>query len=321
MRSLPFSVRALLSIVLAGSLVACSSDPGSDTTGSAGAGGEPAGGAGGNGGAGGGSTSAAPVPTTPSQAFLPTATGPCPELAEGKITVTPDGKARDVEIWMSDAAKTLDGPLIFYWHGTGSSPIQEPPFGIGNTALQEILAQGGIVAAPHHDPDAGTFPWYLVLGEQEDDLRVADEVLACAIEKVGVDLRRIHSMGMSAGALHTTQMAYRRSGYLASVATYSGGQLSDIPNQDETNLFAAMIMHGGSSDNVVISFQKASETFHTKLNDLGHFSFLCNHGLGHKIPTDARDSVWRFFQDHPFGTVPSPYKSGLPATFPSYCAL
>jgi hypothetical protein len=36
---------------------------------------------------------------------------------------------------------------------------------------------------------------------------------------------------------------------------------------------------------------------------------------------DAIDSVWRFFQDHPWNTVPSPYATGLPASFPSYCAV
>lgn len=25
--------------------------------------------------------------------------------------------------------------------------------------------------------------------------------------------------------------------------------------------------------------------------------------------------------DHPFGTIPSPYKGGLPANFPDYCEV
>lgn len=127
--------------------------------------------------------------------------------------MTPDGKARDVRVWISDAAKTLDGPLLFYWHGTNSSPITEPPYGIGAANVAALKEKGGIIVAPFHDPAAGTFPWFLTTGSgPEDDLRVADEVVACAIEKVGIDIRRIHSMGMSAGGLQTTQMSYRRSG-------------------------------------------------------------------------------------------------------------
>ena len=42
---------------------------------------------------------------------------------------------------------------------------------------------------------------------------------------------------------------------------------------------------------------------------------------GHTIPTDARDSIGQFFDDHPFGTTPSPYAGGLPGGFPGYCSL
>ena len=35
----------------------------------------------------------------------------------------------------------------------------------------------------------------------------------------------------------------------------------------------------------------------------------------------AQASVWQFFQDHPYGTDPSPYAGGLPAGFFADCAL
>jgi hypothetical protein len=31
--------------------------------------------------------------------------------------------------------------------------------------------------------------------------------------------------------------------------------------------------------------------------------------------------VVQFFFDHPYGTIPSPYAGGLPASVPSYCSL
>jgi len=256
----------------------------------------------------------------PSPTFIPKPTGPCPEFQEGTLTFQPAGiPARAVRIWMSDAAKTLDGPLVFYWHGTGSQPT-EASTGIGTTQINAIKAQGGIVAAPAHDPSSGTFPWFYVTStSRDDDLRVADEVLACAIQKVGINVSRIHSMGMSAGGLNTTQMSYRRSGYIASVATYSGGKVSTIPTQDPTNKFAAMIFHGGASDQVVINFQTASQTYSSDLKSKSQFAMLCNHGNGHTIPTDARAAVWQFLQAHPFGTVPSPYAGGLPSSMPAYC--
>jgi predicted esterase len=275
-------------------------------------------------GAGSGGGGGAAVPTEPDPQFVPKATGTCPEFAAtGKITVTPAGiPPRDVQIWVSDAAKTKDGPLIFYWHGTGSSPVLEPPYGLGQKNIDAVVAEGGIVAAAYHDPAAGDFPWFLTIGSgKEDDLIVADEVLACAIDKVGVDMRRIHSIGMSAGGLMTTQMSFRRSGYLASVVTYSGGELGSPEMQDPDNKFAAMIFHGGATDHVVIDFQPISEKYRDDLKAQGHFAFICDHGMGHTIPVDAVDSVHQFFVDHPFGTVPDPYEGGLPAGFPSYCAL
>ncbi len=260
----------------------------------------------------------------PTPSDLPSATGTCPEFTAGDVTFSPTGlnKSRKARIWISNAADTMDGPLVFYWHGTGSSPTMEVPAGLGNQAINQIRAMGGIIVAPYHDPDAGTYPWYLVGGNRTDDLVLADEVLACAIEKVGVDTSRIHTLGMSAGGLHTAQMSFRRSNYIASAVTYSGGiSFGKPPDKELSNKFAAMIFHGGPDDVVVISFQQASNTYKTQLTNSGRFAFICNHGNGHNIPMAATGSVWQFFQDHPWGTTPFPYESGLPAGFPAYCEL
>lgn len=262
-----------------------------------------------------------PMDATPT--MLPTPTGPCPELVDGDVMFAPAGIApRLVRLSISDAAATMDGPFVFYWHGTGSQPA-EAAYGLGAQLVDQVVDQGGIIAAPHHDPAAGKFPWFLVLGQQEDDLILADEVLACAIEQVGVDVRRIHVSGMSAGGLQTSQMSWRRSGYIASAAPFSGGFLgNDPPDQDPSNPLSAMIFHGGPDDIVLISFQDASENYLEDIRERGGFGFICDHGMGHTIPQgDAQASVWRFFYDHPFGTTPSPYEGGLPDGFPDYCAL
>lgn len=260
-----------------------------------------------------------PVATDP---VIPEPAGPCPDFsASGVVEVQPEGVAsRSAQIWVSDAAASLDGPVIFYWHGTGSEP-REAEFGLGSDTVDAVLALGGMVIAPFHDPNAGTFPWYLTTGARDDDLRVADELLGCAAQEVGIDPLRVHSIGMSAGGLHTTQMSYRRSGYLASVVTYSGGLLTVVPRvENRDNRFAALIFHGGPDDIVVISFQDASERYWEELDDDAHFAAICDHGGGHVIP-NARASVWQFFQDHPWGTTPSPYENALPSGFPAYCGL
>lgn len=260
---------------------------------------------------------------TPDAANLPKATGACPEIKTGKVTFSPTGVTpRDVLLWVSDtAAAAQDGPLVFFWHGAGGDP-SEATYALGSKAMSEIQAQGGIVAAPYHDPKSSSLPWYLCLGgTQEEDLLVADEILACAMAQKGVDQRRIHSVGFSAGAMHTEQFTARRSGYIASEVAYSGAQLGTPPIQDERNLYPAMLLYGGPDDQVIVSFDSATHQYHDWLKANGHFSFICNHGKGHNIPSDARDSAWQFLQDHPFGARPEAYATALPAGFPSYCAL
>jgi predicted esterase len=317
LRFLGLAGLAATSILLSACGETAADPTGQTTTNETGGGGAGGSGGGGGGAGGGGST----AHTTPDPMFVPVATSACPELADGMITVSPDGKARDVRLWVSDAAAAQDGPVVFFWHGVGGDP-EDALYALGSAVIDEILAMGGIVAAPVHDPNAGQFPWYLTLGgSDESDLRVMDEVLACAIEKVGVDMRRIHSVGFSAGAMNTTQVGWRRSGYIASVVTFSGAQIGSPPEQDVNNLYPAMVVHGGPQDIVVINFKDNSEKYLQYLKDAGHFAFICDHGKEHTVPADIRAPAWQFLKDHPFGQQPEPYEGGLPAAFPAYCAL
>lgn len=317
---------ALVASLALATLTACSGGVGEDTSSSAsttggttgtGTGGGTSGGTGGGSGTGGSPTSA----KEPDAKFLPKATGTCPEFVQGKASFQPTGKkARNVELHVSDASKTLDGPLVFFWHGAGGSPT-EATYALGK-AVAAIKALGGVVAAPYHDPAAGQLPWFQALGAgADDDLLVADEIVACAIEKVGIDKRRIHSVGFSAGAMNTEQFATRRSGYLASIVAYSGARLGTPMEQDATNKYAAMLFHGGDSDQVIITFDSAAEKYYGELSEAGHFAFICNHNKGHTVPSTARDAAFQFLQDHPFGASPEPYAKELPASFPDYCTL
>lgn len=270
---------------------------------------------------------------------LPTPGGPCPEFVTGDITVSPRGiRPRRVHLWIGPEAQTKDGPLVFYWHGTGMSP-KDAGFSIGKKNLKEILGMGGMVVAPYPDRRSKPYPWYIANDEtREDDLLVADEVVACAIQKVGIDTRRIHVTGMSAGGLVTSDMALRRSDYVASSSPHSGGIWCDrnysrrsqhggppcpraYPLQGLARS-ASLIIHGGSSDRAGdLNFEKTSEDFRHLISGNGGFTILCNHGRGHRIPTEAADAVWRFFQDHPWNVTPWPYANGLPRGFPNYCSL
>ena len=263
--------------------------------------------------------------------ILPTPTGTCPAIAPGDVTFAPAGiPPRKVKLAFdpakagpAKAGPAGTGELIFYWYATGSGTF-ESGYSLGAT-LTAITDAGGIVATPYADPSAGQFEWFMVNGSAKlDDFLVADEVVGCLAQAHLIDAKRIHSMGMSAGALQTTALSFVRSAYIASVATYSGG----IPpgfsptTQDPANKFAALIFDGGATDDVFsVDFKAASETYETMLKAAGHFAALCDHGMGHAIPLDAAPSVAAFFTANPYGAWPSPYAGGLPSTFPSYCSL
>jgi predicted esterase len=271
---------------------------------------------------------------------MPETSEQCPGFAEGSgctmdevsliCTFSPAGLVpRPVRIWISDVARQQHGPLIIWWHGLGLSADSTPtsPYSIGPDVVADIVANGGIVAAPERSEKRQTvsiteLPWLLALGTgEDDDLRVMDEIVACAQQQVGIDVRRIHSAGMSAGALQTGQAGPRRSGYLASTAVFSGGQFGAPPIQDPNNLYAVALFHGGPDDIVAINFMDLQLTYQTRLQEQGHFNMVCNHGEGHTLPSAAARAGWDFLQDHPYGVAPEPYADGLPPTMPDYCEL
>ena len=253
---------------------------------------------------------------------IPTPTGTCPTLANGDVTFAPAGMApRKVKLNLPDHA--APGQLLFYWYATGSGTF-ESAYSLGST-LSAITAAGGTVATPYADASAGQFEWFIVnQSPKQDDFLLADEVVACLSQAGYVDPNHIHAMGMSAGALQTTAFSFIRASYVASVATYSGGippQFMPV-DQDPANKFAALIFDGGATDDVFgVDFQAASKAYKAKLDADGHFTAICDHGKGHDIPLDAAPSVAAFFTANGWGAWPSPYASGLPSTFPSYCSL
>lgn len=299
-----------------GSLASAGTSSGSGMSGSASAGtaGKPT-----NGGATTGGATGGDSPT-----MLPTAAETCPAIESGNMTFL----GQSVTVWAgAPAAASSGGPLVIYWHATGGVP-QEAVSGLGQAAIDEITAQGGMVAAQAQTTGMGTNTgnnvWFT------GDFAVADEIVACAIEQLHIDVRRIYASGFSAGGLQTAWMSYERSGYLAAVAPYSGGLTglagivltpTQMP-QDPSNVPAAMAVHGrAGADVVILDFAVQSLAYLDDVNAKGGFGVECDHGGGHMIPSDIPASTWQFLKAHAFKTKPSPYAAGLPASFPAYCKI
>jgi len=254
---------------------------------------------------------------------LPTVHGPCPTFQTGSVTFQFKNGSSSARLWIGK--NPGNGPLVFYFHGTGMSP-DDAKWSLGQSVIDDILAQGGVVLSPKGH---GQYAWYIADGDtREDDLWLIDEMVACAIQEAKIDPRRIHATGLSSGATLTSDMVHRRAYYLASASPKSGGfdPYNPVPkNADPSNKMGVLIFHGGASDtwgNPAYEFyQEQSEKMAGILKQEGSFATVCNHGKGHTEPTWDQGTVWQFFKDHPFNVTPKPYANGLPANFPSYCKI
>jgi hypothetical protein len=248
--------------------------------------------------------SGGPAPTA-----LPEPKGPCEPFKTGDMMFG----GQMVKIW---AGAPAHGPLVLYWYATGSS-VAEVTRGLGQAAIDEITAQGGVVAAMYKTTALGSTTnnnvWYT------GDFDITDEVVACAVAVQHIDTARIHAIGFSAGGLQSGYMAYARSNYVASVVTYSGGSFTTML-QDPNNVPAVMCQHGDpGADVVIIDFATFSANLETDVKMRGGFAIDCHHPGGHLIPSADVASSWQFMKDHPYKVSPEPYAGGIPSSFPTYC--
>jgi predicted esterase len=261
---------------------------------------------------GGGSDTTTPVATS-GDPKIPEIKGDCPEFKDGTIMVAGH---KSIAIKVGAAGK--GGPIVFYWHGTGSSSIESGQFA-GNG---DVVAQGGIVAAFNSSGSAkmgqdcsGTGTHY------PSDFDAADQIVACGVKNHGINPKKIYTTGCSAGGLQAGCMSMMRSGYIAAVAPNSGGIVAPRPWQDAHSP-AVFTMHGGSSDMVIVTFSETSKSFDMAAKSHGSLVVNCDHQMGHcAAPGDLQKAAWKFMQDNPYGVIDSPWKTAIPAGVPSYCKI
>ena len=250
-----------------------------------------------------------------SEPLIPPMMGECPNFEAGSATLM----GARVTFLAAKKSEEKQGTLVFYWHGTGSSPREGSMF----AGMAEIRMNGGIVVGFSSQTGQGGD----CSGTAEHsigDFKVADQIVACGVANFGIDPKRIYATGCSAGGLQSGCMGINRSQYMAAVAPNSGGvTIGYGPFQDLKRVPAVMTMHGAPGlDVVIVDFSQTSEGYDNYMLAKGAFVMNCNHGGGHcGTPGALQQSAWQFMKDHPFGTHPSPYASGLPMGFPSYCKI
>jgi len=252
---------------------------------------------------------------------IPEPPEPCPALATGTITVM----GQDVSLWVGTPSPDRGGPVLFYWHGTGGTASEAAVFMAPQ--IKDVMAEGGIAASFETSLttgiNTGNGVWYT------DDFKMADEILACAVQQLNIDTRRVYAAGCSAGGLQVGAMLYARSSYLAAVMPNSGGTIFAREFAfDSSHVPSLITTHGAlGTDVFIIDFSQTSATedkdvasHASSSSPPGGYVADCNHGGGHcAAPVDDIAAQWQFCKDHPFGVVTDPYASGLPSSFPSYC--
>jgi hypothetical protein len=180
-----------------------------------------------------------------------------------------------------------------------------------------VTAQGGVIVSFQNTTGQGNA---LCSGDAvfyDGDFMIVDQIVACAVKNYNVDPHKIYVAGCSAGGLTTACMAALRSSYVAAAAPNSGGWVMPFIFQDD-HTPALMTRHGAPGvDVVAVDFSTTSKTADDAFKARGGFVINCNHGGMHCGGSVLAAQVWEFFQAHPFGVDPEPWKAGLPADFPA----
>ena len=228
--------------------------------------------------------------------------------------------------------------MVFLWHWLGGS---------ADAMASKLEVQAAVDARrfigvlPVAKGDA-LFRWPFEATQTQarvdEEARFFDDMLACVGAALPVNKECVSSVGVSAGALWTGQLATLRSERLASMVILSGGVGGVVRGWSTTpHRLPSLVLWGGPSDmypaNVpIMNFEAASHSLISSLGTDGHYLLECTHNCGHAVPPfDAPaagsgglffDPVWRFVLDHPYWlpAAKSPYTGKpLPSAYPSWC--
>jgi predicted esterase len=260
--------------------------------------------------------------------------GACPALVDGFNTIKSSGADRKFRLVVpSNLMPDEHPPILFLWHWLGGSADDFYQKGEVQAAVDQ---QRFIAVIPEAKGDL-LFKWPFesiqAQPRMDEEFAFFDDMLSCVSAQYGANLSCVSSIGVSAGALFTDQLAGGRGDYLASIVSLSGGVGGLIrPWGHPAHHMPALVLWGGSSDIcVVINFQDGSKQLEMDLTQDGNFILECLHNCGHSEPPfDAPpggskySGMWQFVLDHPYWLPPgkSPYTSnGFPDGMPTWCGI
>lgn len=231
-----------------------------------------------------------------------------------------------------------DLPVIFFWHWLGGDA---KAFYEEAEIQKAVDTQRFIAVLPEEKGDLRTkWPYSRIDSESrlKEELGFFDDLLTCVAKQFGVNRHCVSSVGVSAGALWTAQLVGRRSEYLSSFISLSGGvgdsddQFASIkPWETPKRAIPGVVLWGGPDDWCIVDFDEASKNLEEELEKEGNFFIECIHNCTHAQPPmkapmgkSKYAALWDFVFEHPgwLQEGKSPYQSsGLPSDMPKWCGI
>ncbi|MCR9164730.1 MAG: alpha/beta hydrolase [Nannocystaceae bacterium] len=265
---------------------------------------------------------------------LPAPSGECPAFVPGVNTFASSGEAREVIVVApSDLQPDEQLPVAMLWHWLGGSAEDF----IEVAEVQSAVDQFRFLALVAVDKGDLLFRWPFTTVDSDarvqEEFVYFDDLLACAAESYPIDNTCVTSVGVSAGALFTSQLGWARSEYLASIVSLSGGTGGLVREWGGAeHILPAMVLWGGPEDFcIAVDFAETSANLEAELEADGHAVIECEHNCGHAAPPfETPDpeltpfaGMWRFFLDHPYWLGPgeSPWQTDQPTFSPQWCSV
>jgi len=283
----------------------------------------------------------------------PPMTAGCPALVSGVNHITSTGHDRNfILVLPADPQPGETFPVLFMWHWIGGSANGFLEKGEVQTAADQ---QRFIAVIPNAEGATvlGTSfntKWPFDITQSPDrmneELTFFDDMLSCVEQQFTVNQDCVSTVGVSAGALFTDQLAQARSTTLSSFVSLSGGTSATWIKgwNGAARKLPAVVLWGGDGSpamdgnkdilgcfGIGMDFSVASHDLEQGMSAENELIIECRHNCGHvEPPLEAPPgltkyaAIWDFTFNHPFWLAPgaSPYlTTGLPAGMPSWCAI
>lgn len=256
--------------------------------------------------------------------------GQCPDVtATVQSEFKSDGKKRRVQIVLPSAIPPRM-KLMYSFHGLNPKSTDPITNLFVDHDMQAVADQYGVAIVI---PEAlattigflGDFLLWGILGDEEHDLVLFDDLHICMTNTHDIDPDAVSLWGHSGGALWTTLLSQERGDLFSTAVEFSGGSDVDVnlPGlagpwvpYGETPDIPYLLSTAGAADVwpddtvTVLDFEASTDTLERKLLDDARTTVRCAHDLGHYIvPTDQWQLASEWLTVHRKGAT-SPYTNG-----------